>query len=167
MSFRLTARCKFDALTDIPIAFLESRGCELLLLDLDNTIAPYGEPLPRPEVTRWVQRVTDAGITAHIVSNSRKTERVKRFADALGVRYVVRARKPFPVVMRTVIDGLNVPPQRAVMVGDQIFTDTLGANLAGAVSVIVKPIRLSNALLALRYAAESPFRLLTRKDTQQ
>ncbi len=49
------------------------------------------------------------------------------------------------------------------MVGDQIFTDVLGANRAGVRSILVKPIRLAgNPGRYLRYWAEAPMRLLSR-----
>ena len=48
--------------------------------------------------------------------------------------------------------------------GDQIFTDTLGANNAGVVPMLVEPIRLAgNPGRYLRYAAETPFRLLGKR----
>lgn len=47
------------------------------------------------------------------------------------------------------------------MVGDQIFTDTLGANRAGVTPLLIQPIRLAgNPGRYIRYAAETPFRLL-------
>ena len=50
------------------------------------------------------------------------------------------------------------------MVGDQIFTDTLGANRAGVVPLLVEPIRLvGNPGRYIRYAVESPFRALGRR----
>ena len=55
-------------------------------------------------------------------------------------------------------------PEETVMVGDQIFTDTLGANNAGVVPLLVEPIRLAgNPGRYLRYAAETPFRLLGKR----
>jgi predicted HAD superfamily phosphohydrolase YqeG len=50
------------------------------------------------------------------------------------------------------------------MVGDQIFTDVLGARRAGLRVVLVHPIELkSRPLLALRYALETPFRLMSSR----
>ena len=51
-----------------------------------------------------------------------------------------------------------------VMVGDQIFTDTLGANNAGVIPLLVEPIRLAgNPGRYIRYAVETPFRLLGKR----
>ncbi len=45
------------------------------------------------------------------------------------------------------------------MVGDQIFTDILGANRAGICSVLVRPIAWGkNPFRRVRYALETPFR---------
>ena len=52
--------------------------------------------------------------------------------------------------------GFN--PSESALVGDQIFTDTLAANRAGATSMIVRPLGLKNLFLFLRFAAETPFR---------
>ena len=50
------------------------------------------------------------------------------------------------------------------MVGDQIFTDVLGACRAGVVPLLVEPIRLAgNPGRYLRYAVETPFRLLGKR----
>ena len=50
------------------------------------------------------------------------------------------------------------------MVGDQIFTDTLGAHNAGVTPLLVKPIRLAgNPGRYVRYAIETPMRMLGRR----
>ena len=47
--------------------------------------------------------------------------------------------------------------------GDQIYTDTLGANLAGVRPILVKAIHNHNFWLKLRHAAEMPFIIAARK----
>ena len=50
------------------------------------------------------------------------------------------------------------------IVGDQIFTDILGGNRAGVTTLLVEPIRLAgNPGRYLRYAAEWPFRMLSKQ----
>ena len=59
---------------------------------------------------------------------------------------------------------MGARPEETVMVGDQIFTDTLGANNAGVIPLLVEPIRLAgNPGRYIRYAAETPFRLLGKR----
>ena len=52
----------------------------------------------------------------------------------------------------------GIPARNTALVGDQIFTDVLGANIAGIKSILVEPIKFTNPFLALRYFVETPFR---------
>ena len=71
---------------------------------------------------------------------------------------------PLPVGLAVARRRLGVRKNQMAMVGDQIFTDTLGANNAGVVPMLVEPIRLAgNPGRYLRYAAETPFRLLGKR----
>jgi HAD superfamily phosphatase (TIGR01668 family) len=160
MSFLPFPKYKFPKLSDITADFLVKNGVELLMLDLDNTIAPYGAELPPEPTLRWAESVLATGVRLYIISNSRKEGRVKAFAQALGVPYILRAKKPSPRKPREAMRALNVKPENAALAGDQIYTDILSAKLAGVTPILVEPIKLSNPLLALRYALEAPFRRL-------
>ncbi|MDR0838803.1 MAG: YqeG family HAD IIIA-type phosphatase [Oscillospiraceae bacterium] len=162
MSFSPFPKYKFRALTDISPKFLRGAGIELLLLDLDNTIAPYGQTEPSREVLEWARALAASGTALYIVSNSRRSGRVAEYSRALGIPYVNRAKKPFPRKPREVMTELRTPAAKTALVGDQIYTDTLAANLAGVSSILVKPIRLSNIFLAIRYGLETPFRIWGR-----
>ncbi|MDR3310345.1 MAG: YqeG family HAD IIIA-type phosphatase [Oscillospiraceae bacterium] len=152
------ADLKFDKLTDITPEVLSAHGISLLLLDLDNTIAPYGEAVPNNAILAWAKRIRDCGAELFIISNTRKTRRVEDFARSLGIPYSARARKPSRRALLAACGRLGVKPENAAMAGDQIFTDVLAGNRAGCVSILVTPLQLSNAFLAVRYAFETPFR---------
>ena len=47
--------------------------------------------------------------------------------------------------------------------GDQIYTDTLGANNAGVMPILVRAIDNHNIWLKLRHVAELPFIFAARK----
>ena len=47
--------------------------------------------------------------------------------------------KPFPFGYFRAALKLRTSPKKAVMLGDQLFTDILGANLAGCKSIWVEP----------------------------
>ncbi|MDR1217697.1 MAG: YqeG family HAD IIIA-type phosphatase [Oscillospiraceae bacterium] len=160
MSFSPVPAYSFEALTDIPADFLRSIGVTFLMLDLDNTIAPYSSDKPDDGVLRWADALRAGGISLFIVSNSRKRGRAERFAESLRVGYINAARKPSPAGVLAAIRNCGAAPGSSALVGDQIYTDTLAANRAGVTSILVKPIRLSNAFLAARYGLEAPFRAL-------
>ena len=53
---------------------------------------------------------------------------------------------------------MNAAPEEAAIVGDQIFTDILGGNRAGVLTLLVHPIRFGTVFRALRFGIETPFR---------
>ena len=162
MSFSPIPDYKFKALTDITVVFLREHNVSLLLLDLDNTVAPYGAVSPTAELLAWAEEMKCAGITLCIVSNSKKAGRVSSFADALGIIYIYRAKKPSPRRTRELLEKLQIHHSVAALVGDQIYTDVLAANGARVMSIVVRPIKFTNIFLALRFALELPFRALRR-----
>ena len=116
-------------------------------------------PLPRPAAVEG--GAEERGITLFVVSNSRKSRRCPDFCEALGIPYVRHAGKPGTRGFRAALEQTGIPASQAIMVGDQIVTDTLGANRAGVTSVLVRPMAWGkNPGRRLRYAIETPFRLL-------
>jgi predicted HAD superfamily phosphohydrolase YqeG len=57
----------------------------------------------------------------------------------------------------------QTPPQACALVGDQIFTDVLGANCTGVKSILVKAIDNHNFWLKARHVLEKPFIFIARK----
>jgi len=162
MSFSLVPRYSFPGLTDITPGFLEELGLKLIMLDLDNTIAAYKEPAPPDEVLAWVSELRTHGIELYIVSNSKRGERVESFGKALGTGVIISARKPSPNGILSALKETGHTAEVSALAGDQVITDTLAANRAGVVSIIVRPRRLTNAFFALRYALEAPFRAMCK-----
>ena len=101
------------------------------------------------------------GIDLFLLSNSRKPGRAQKFAQQVGIPYQGHSGKPKKAGYLKAMERMGRTPQETVMVGDQIFTDTLGANRAGVTPLLIQPIRLAgNPGRYIRYAAETPFRLL-------
>ncbi len=139
--------------------FLRSRNITLLLMDLDNTLAPYSTDEATPALKAWIASMKAAGIEPFLFSNN-KGDRPSIFARQLNVDYVKLAHKPKQAALRQVLTQKSTPIERVCIIGDQIYTDVLCGSIAGAYTVVVRPISLRNPLHALRYAAETPFRLL-------
>lgn len=97
-----------------------------------------------------------AGITLCVVSNSKK-DRVQRFCDARGLGCIIRAKKPRGKGIRECLSRYQIPAAQAALVGDQIFTDTLGANAQGVTSILVKAIHNHNIFFKCRHILELPF----------
>lgn len=152
-----------DNIYEISGAALGRRGIRLLLAYLDNTLVPYGVPLPDEKLKGWRDELAAHGVTLFILSNNRHESRPRTFAQALDVPYIGHAGKPKTASFVKAMEQMGVAPEQTAIVGDQIFTDVLGGNRAGVATILVKPIRLAgNPGRYLRYAVEVPFRLLSR-----
>jgi len=151
----------FRKLTDIEAAFFKGRGIELVLLDFDNTMLPYTTNEPTKELLVWLDKMKKSGLTVCIVSNSHK-DRVPKFAEKHNIFCVTGAKKPGTKGIYEAMERFNCNKNKTALVGDQIYTDVLGANLAGITSVIVKSIHNHNFWLKLRHVFEVPFLAMAR-----
>ena len=154
----------YERVLDIRPEELTNKGITLLLADLDNTLVPYKTPLPTEELKQWRAELEAGGVQLFLLSNSRKPNRPKRFADALGIPFIGHAGKPKRGGYVKAMEQTGRTVAQTAIVGDQIFTDILGGRLAGITALLVRPIRLAgNPGRYVRYAVEVPFRLLSRK----
>ena len=145
-----------DAITDLDPKWLKAQGIHLLMLDFDNTIVPYTTNIPTDAMLAWLREMALSDIQLCVVSNSRK-DRVKIFCQKYEIPCITHANKPFSKGIRECLDKFQVAPEACAIVGDQIFTDTLGGNGAGVRPILVKAIHNHNIWLKLRHIAELPF----------
>ena len=124
---------------DVSAEFLREQGIDALLLDIDNTLAPYEQPTPDPKICAWLQSLADAGIRVAFLSNNH-ADRVELFNQKLGLPVRYDAYKPLPKQAKLMLKRLGVERSRAALMGDQIFTDVLCAHLAGIRGFLVPPI---------------------------
>lgn len=162
MPFSLLPRVLARSLTELTPRLLEERGIRLLMLDFDNTIVPYTTDVPTGEMISWLRDMRKSSIQLCVVSNSRK-DRVRRFCEKYGLDCITHARKPFQKGIRECLAKYGIPPFQAALAGDQIYTDTLGANRAGVMPILVRAIDNHNFWLKARHVLELPFIFLARK----
>ena len=135
----------FNDITEITADFLHKKHIKGLLLDLDNTLTTHNNPVPPQTSLDWLDKMRKAGIKLMIVSNN-SAERVTPFARALGLDFVPKGKKPLTTGYRKAQKRLGLDKKNVATVGDQIFTDVLGSNLAGIRSLFVFPIELETSL---------------------
>ena len=150
----------FRRITDISLDFLCSHGIDTLLMDFDNTMLPYTTDTPSQELLDWIRNLQTAGIYLCIVSNSKRS-RVPSFSKNYGIPCVTHSCKPGTSGIRRAIGSRQI--STVALVGDQIYTDVLGANCTGITSILVKPIHNHNIWLKLRHVLEQPFIALSKK----
>ncbi len=124
--------------TDISPALLRQLEIDAILLDVDNTLAPPTSKIPYEGVKEWIERIQASGVHIVICSNNYK-KRIQPFAESLGLDCVSMSLKPLPFGFNRAKRKLREKPKSVLVVGDQIYTDVLGANLAGMRSILLEP----------------------------
>ena len=162
MSLSFLPRMITGKITDLTAEFLACKGIKLLMMDFDNTIVPYTTDVPTEELQQWLETMKESNIQLCVVSNS-KRDRVKKFCAARGIDCITHAKKPFSKGIKECLSRYQLPASACALVGDQIYTDTLGANCAGVQSVLVKAINNHNFWLKARHVLEMPFILAAKK----
>ena len=122
--------------------FMLARGLRGLMLDIDNTLVPHGELGDAPNLREWLEPLIKAGIRLRLVRNA-LPRRIAHFSQALEIAAVGSGRtagKPFPRAFRSAILEMQLEPGCVAMIGDQVFSDVLGANLVGAYPILVRPL---------------------------
>ncbi|MBE6857268.1 MAG: YqeG family HAD IIIA-type phosphatase [Ruminococcus sp.] len=155
MLFRSTAA--FRHTTDITPEFLKKNNIRGLILDLDNTLTTHDNPQPGEGVLEWLQLMKESGIKMMIVSNNHGP-RVKPFADMLGLDFVSEGKKPLTKGFTEAVKLMGLSKKEVASVGDQIFTDVLGANLFGIKMLYVVPIEHEKTtFFKVKRKLEKPF----------
>lgn len=131
--------------TEITPEFLRELGARAVLLDIDNTIAPYSSHVPDPGMVDWARGLVDAGFRVVVVSNNYE-KRVGPFAARLGLDHISFALKPLPSGYIRARRMLGMKSRECVIIGDQVFTDVVGANLCGMRSVLLEPLEPEDGL---------------------
>ena len=119
--------------------FLLKNGIKALLLDIDNTLAPYEQPEPDERIVAWLASLRTAGIKTAFLSNNH-ADRVELFNKTLALPMRYDAHKPLPGQAKKMLKRLGATKGEAALMGDQIFTDVLCAHLTGIRAILVPPI---------------------------
>ncbi len=126
-------------LCDVSLAELEAAGIRGLILDLDNTVVSWGGSEVAREHLAWVSDARDRGFRLVMLSNN-FSERVMRVAEQMEIPFVASALKPLPTGFLAAVRRLGLPRRQVAVVGDQLFTDVLGAKLCGLYSILTEPL---------------------------
>lgn len=147
----------FKSVLEISPDFLQKQNIKGLLLDLDNTLTTHDNPKPAEGVLDWIAKIKGSEVKMVIVSNNHPP-RVKPFADMLGLDFICEGKKPLSSGFNRAQKMMNIPFSQLAVVGDQIFTDMLGANLKRVKSIFVYPIEHEKTVFfKLKRWAEKPF----------
>lgn len=125
--------------TKITPEYLKENNIKALILDVDNTLLDFDLKIV-DGLENWHEEIKKNGIKCIILSNSNKTTKVKMVAELMGIDYIKFALKPLKRGFKIAQKQLNIPNENIAVVGDQIFTDVIGANRSKMFSILVEPL---------------------------
>ena len=128
---------KFSCVCDITPSLLAEMGIKGIVLDIDGTLMKTKDKWPKDEVMNWITLLQENGILIYVLSNNKHPDRVKKFSEAIGAKWMYLSRKPFKKGFINASKELGLKSNEIGVVGDQIFTDMLGARLCGMKGLIV------------------------------
>ena len=144
---------------DIDLEILEKLKIKAILLDVDNTLAFNGKEEPFEGVIDWINKVKLKGYEIFIISNNNEL-RVKSFSEKINLQYMSNAKKPFPKGFKNIKNRLKLKSEEILVIGDQVFTDILGANLSKMKSILLDPIDLNEGRsIKIKRILEKPVRI--------
>ncbi|MCR4399632.1 MAG: YqeG family HAD IIIA-type phosphatase [Syntrophomonadaceae bacterium] len=135
----LYPRIYVASLADIPLEALRRERIRAYILDLDNTLTMWNSNELAPGAREWLEDLRAMGGKACLLSNNHQ-RRVAAVAEALDIPSVHKAGKPRRRAFERALEQLSTPHQETAVVGDQVFTDILGGNRMGMLTILVKPI---------------------------
>lgn len=126
---------------DIKVSKLKNMNINAVFLDMDNTLSiPHTFKL-LPNVLSKINEMQQNGIKCIVISNNYR-KNVEPLAKKLDLPFVSFSMKPFGRGFIMAKRRVNEKSENILVVGDQIFTDIVGANLFGMKSILLEPITL-------------------------
>ena len=135
----LKPKARFEKITDISAEFLKKNKIKALILDVDNTLMDLDRK-PLEDLEKWAEKLKKSNIKICIASNSIKKHKVENIAKKLDVPYIYFSIKPLKRGLKKAKKILNTDSENIAEIGDQLFTDVLGANRMKMFSILTKPI---------------------------
>lgn len=118
---------------------LYQKGYRGIIFDIDNTLVHHGDDSTE-KVDEFFKIIQNIGFKTLLLSNNNE-ERVKRFLKNIDSLYICDAEKPKVYNYLKAVEMMKISKEEALFIGDQVFTDILGANKSGIASILVKFIR--------------------------
>lgn len=131
-----------DGVMDIDFSALRDAGIRTVALDVDQTLADHQGIAVTPRIAEYLNQLVADGIIEELIIASNSVRDLSAFTGTLSAKIVVASRtirKPMRRYFGKVCEVAGREPQEIAMVGDRIFTDIMGGNRAGLVTVLVAP----------------------------
>ena len=157
LSYLLTPDYVFGGFSEVTPEFLGSIGIRALVIDIDNTLAPYEVDEPDQRIKDWFASLEAHGIKASLISNNHPP-RVELFNRSLGLPAYPDSKKPGTASILDAMRVMGTSAEETAGLGDQLLTDTLAVHRLDMISIIVPPIKDKTSLFfRFKRLLEKPF----------
>ncbi|MCW5936954.1 MAG: YqeG family HAD IIIA-type phosphatase [Fimbriimonadaceae bacterium] len=151
---RFSPKEALERLTDVDLDALKQADKRLILLDVDNTLIRWRETQASEDVLAWLQKAKALGFDLCILSNTNNWDRLGALSKAIDVPFIRDKNKPSRAMFQRALEKFGRKPEEAVMIGDQLFTDVLGANRSGIDAIWIRPMA-SHEFAGTRYISRN------------
>ena len=131
---------RFDSYLCVTAAFLQEKGIQAVIYDIDETLAPRDVTTPSQETVGYLKELTQNVPVVFLSNNG--IERVEGYNSHFRFPIYPKAKKPFKTTFLKAARDLGIPPDKIAVVGDQLFTDIVGGNRAGMYTILVEPVQI-------------------------
>lgn len=138
-------------ITNLSVKYLKTQGIKGLILDMDNTLLNHKAKMKLKGLKEWIKKIKESEIKMVLVSNSIKRKKVIETSKYYDIPFVYGALKPLEFGLKKGAKKMKLQNNEIAVVGDQIFTDVLGANRRGMHSVLVVPLKEKKESLFTRF----------------
>jgi len=138
LMYYLTPDRMYSGVGDIDVIELYGAGISGIIADLDNTLITPGAKQPDARMVNFIDAARDIGFDICLLSNSSR-RRVVRVSSGLGIYAVAKAGKPSGAGFIKAMRLLGRDHSRVCVIGDQLFTDVLGAKRFGIMAIYTAP----------------------------
>ncbi len=115
-----------------------SHGVKMFVFDMDGTLAKWKAERLEERTVSLLERLNSKSEVV-ILSNGNSPS-LKWARNSMQLRVISRAHKPLTTKLLKLMKERSLSKAEVVMIGDQLFTDVLMANLAGVYSIKVEPL---------------------------
>lgn len=148
----------FKRYNDVSAEFLKKNNIKTLLIDVDNTLAPYEQEEPDEPILTWLDMLRNNGIKFAFISNNTSDRRIRIFNAKIGAPAFANSGKPFAAKnIGRALSALDADKASAAFMGDQIFTDVCAGKFNGMRAILVPPIKdKKNLFFRFKRSLEKP-----------
>lgn len=123
---------------DINYDYLKSKGIEVLIFDLDNTILKVGNNIPSHETINLFKRLNN-NFKVIIASNNIQ-KKVSKIASYLDCDYLYSMMKPTKKIKKFLEKKYHLKNDNVAIIGDQLVTDIFVGNRLNLYTILVDPL---------------------------